>query len=377
MNYTLYIVEGKYNEIEFTVERKYRDFISLRDILANNWPGFFIPPIPPKKTFGSKEEGFLKMRMKFLQQFFNRLFGCPHLLSSPEVKIFLEQKVQKYYRIPKELYFKSYNQIYEDYREYLYFLNDYEINDKIKEYVNNFYFLLIRLKENIENYLHISIEAQNLDMELNKNIEKFYEDFYDFENFFIQDMIKVEKEKKDSLNQDLVECKLTENLYSYNYENSFKTIYLWLIQELIDVNSMIESISSIYKYNDLFMKKFKLLQDENRKLYSMSNPSLLETFFTSLDLGKIQQKCYEINSLSKEVEVIKKLSEFMYKIVYYIEIPIYKSDKIKFYFRFINYIQENEINKSEKTRIIFDLLREHSRKFMLMFKELKEKINKN
>jgi hypothetical protein len=212
-------------------------------------------------------------------------------------------------------------------------------------------------------------------MELNKNIEKFYEDFYDFENFFIQDMMKVEKEKKDNLNQDLVECKLTENLYSYNYENSFKTVYLWLIQELIDVDSMIESISSIYKYNDLFMKKFKLLQDENRKLHSMSNPSLLETFFTSLDLGKIQQKCYEINSLGKEVEVIKKLSEFMYKIVYYIEIPIYKSDKIKFYFRFINYIQENEINKCEKTRIIFDLLREHSHKFMLMFKELKEKIN--
>lgn len=375
MNYTLYIVEGRYNEKSFTVERKYRDFLMLREILANNWPGFFIPPIPPKKTFGSKEEGFLKMRMKFLQQFFNRIFGCPHLLSSPEVKIFLEQKVLKFHRIPKELYFKSYSEIYDNYQEYLYFLKDYEINDKIREYVKDFYFLLIRLKENIENYLYISIEAQNLDMELNRNIQIFYEDFYDFDNFFIQDMMKIEKDKKENFNQDLVECKMTENVYSYNYENSFKIIYLWLIQELVDVNSMIESISSIYKYNDLFIKKFQLLQEENKKLYELNNPSFLKTFFTSTDLGKIQQKCYEINSLGKEVEIIKKLSEFMYKIVYYIEIPIFKSDKIKFYFNFINYFQENEMHKCEKANIIYDLLKEHSHKFLLMIKEMKEKFN--
>jgi hypothetical protein len=373
LNYTMYIAEGKYDDNEFTVERRYSEFLSYRDILVKNWPGFFIPPIPPKKAFGSKEEGFLKMRMKYLQQFFNRVFSCPHLFSSTETKIFLEPKVQKFIKIPKELYYKSYTEIYETYQEYLFFLKDYEINDKIKEYVNDFYFLLIRLKENIENYINISIEAQNLDMELNKNIENFYEDFYDFENFFIQEIVKVDKEKKDSLNQDLVECKLTENLYSYNYDNSFKTIYEWLLLELNDVITMIDSISSIYKYNDLFMKKFDLLQRENNKLYSMNNPNLLKSFFTSADLGKVQQKCFEINKLGKEVEVIKKLSDFMYKIVYYLEIPIFKSDKIKFYFHYINYIHDTERDKCEKAKQIFDLFREHSLKFLQIFKEFKEK----
>lgn len=373
LNYTMYVVEGKYDEREFQVERRYSEFLSYRDILAKNWPGFFIPPIPPKKAFGSKEEGFLKMRLKYLQQFFNRVFSCPHLTASPETKIFFEPKVLKFLKIPKELYYKSYLEIYDAYEEYLPFLRDYEINDKIKEYVNNFYFLLIRLKENTENYINNSIEAQNFDMELNRNIEKFYEDFYDFENFFIQDMIKLEKDKKDSLNQDLVECKLTENLYSYNYENSFKTIYEWLLLELADVNTMIDSISSIYRYNDLFMKKYELLQRENVKLYKLNNPNFLSNFFFSSDLGRVQQKCFEIEKLGREVQVIKKLSEFMYKIVYYIEIPTYKQDKIKFYYNYIQYITQTEQHKCEKAKLICDLLRDHSTKMLLVFKDYKEK----
>ena len=176
-------------------------------------------------------------------------------------------------------------------------------------------------------------------------------------------------------NQNLVECKLTENLYSYNYENSLQTIYEWLMQEISDVNAMIESISSIYKYNDLFINKFNLLQEENKKLYDLYNPSYLTTFFTSIDLGKIQQKCFEITNLGKEVEIIKKLSDFMYKIVYFIEIPIFKSDKIKFYNTFIKYVHDNEMNKSEKANIIFEQLREHSFKFLSIFKDYTEKFN--
>lgn len=375
LSYTLYVIEGKYNNVDFTIERRYSEFLSFRDLLTKNWPGFFIPPIPPKKAFGSKEEGFLKMRMKYLQQFFNRLFSCPHLFSSIETKIFLEQRVVKYRRVPMTIYCKSYSQILENYKEYLYFLKNVEINDKVKEYVSNFYFLLIRLRDNIEKYISVSIESQNVDMELNRNIDKFYEDFYDFDNFFVLDMMKIEKNKKESFNQELVECKLIENLYSYNYENSFKTIYEWLIQELSDVNAMIDSISNIYKYNDLFLKKFNFLQEENAKLYILSNPSCLTTFFTSMDLGKIQQKCFEITSLGKEVEVIKNLSDFMYKIVYYIELPIYKSDKIKFYSTFIKYINDNEMNKCEKANLIYDQLREHSFKFITIFKDFKEKLN--
>ena len=348
--------------------------MSFRDLLIRNWPGFFIPPIPPKKAFGSKEKGFLSMRMKYLQQFFNRLSNCPHFLFS-ETKVFLEPKVTKYLKVPKNIYHKSYSEIYENYKEFLPFLNNYEINDTIKEYVKKFYFHLIRIRDNIDENISFSIDSQNIDMDLNKNIEKFYEDFYDFDNFFILEMMKTDKEKKESFNQNLVECKLTENLYSYNYENSLQTIYEWLMQEISDVNAMIESISSIYKYNDLFINKFNLLQEENKKLYDLYNPSYLTTFFTSIDLGKIQQKCFEITNLGKEVEIIKKLSDFMYKIVYFIEIPIFKSDKIKFYNTFIKYVHDNEMNKSEKANIIFEQLREHSFKFLSIFKDYTEKFN--
>ena len=56
--------------MNWTVHRRYSDFIWLRNILCKIFIGQVVPPIPNKKTGGRRfEEDFIEKRMKFLNKF--------------------------------------------------------------------------------------------------------------------------------------------------------------------------------------------------------------------------------------------------------------------------------------------------------------------
>ena len=59
---------------KWTVERRYSDFDALRKLLQKYYPSFYVPPLPLKKI-GNKRftESFINKRMKFLNQFINKL----------------------------------------------------------------------------------------------------------------------------------------------------------------------------------------------------------------------------------------------------------------------------------------------------------------
>jgi sorting nexin-1/2 len=41
----------------------------MREHLVRNWPGCYVPPIPPKKMTGNKDERFVEDRLVFLDRF--------------------------------------------------------------------------------------------------------------------------------------------------------------------------------------------------------------------------------------------------------------------------------------------------------------------
>jgi hypothetical protein len=41
-----YRIHGNDDKSEFEVRRRYSDFIILKNILLNRWPGFYIPALP-------------------------------------------------------------------------------------------------------------------------------------------------------------------------------------------------------------------------------------------------------------------------------------------------------------------------------------------
>lgn len=47
-----------------------------------NWPGLYVPPIPPKKMTGNKEESFVEDRLVFLDRFMKQMAKCSVLLNS-------------------------------------------------------------------------------------------------------------------------------------------------------------------------------------------------------------------------------------------------------------------------------------------------------
>ena len=93
-NYVNYELEGKIKKKYFTLYRRYSEFAAYRKLLRSNWPGVFIPVLPPKKTYGNLDDTFILIRRKFLQYFCNKICHSPHLASSFETKIFWSPKMK-------------------------------------------------------------------------------------------------------------------------------------------------------------------------------------------------------------------------------------------------------------------------------------------
>ena len=69
-SYTVYdVITLPFN---WTVQRRYSDFDTLRKLLIKFYPGFNVPPLPNKKMGNKRfDKDFIKKRMKFLELFIN------------------------------------------------------------------------------------------------------------------------------------------------------------------------------------------------------------------------------------------------------------------------------------------------------------------
>lgn len=88
-NYTVYEVSGSDRNGSFSVKRRYNEFNELRRKLVENWPGYFIPPIPEKKTTGNTDPEFVRQRQHMLNHFMVRCGRMHHIFYSDEVQMFL------------------------------------------------------------------------------------------------------------------------------------------------------------------------------------------------------------------------------------------------------------------------------------------------
>ncbi len=85
--YAVYVIATQPKE--FQVERRYSDFSALRQEFFKHYPGYIIPPIPPKKVGKKLEPTFLQKRKIMLQQFLDDVLKHPMLRTSEIFMIFL------------------------------------------------------------------------------------------------------------------------------------------------------------------------------------------------------------------------------------------------------------------------------------------------
>ena len=362
-NYVNYEIEGKIHKKNFELYRRYSEFAVYRKLLRKNWPGIFIPFLPPKKTYGNLDDTFIIMRRKFLQYFCNKICSAPHLASSFETKIFLEPKNENFLELPIEIYQRSIEDIHNTYMEYFVFLNEKQLTQKEKINVQNFFIILTKTKKTFDDTLILATEAKNTQMKAQRNLVNFYEYNYNVEDSFYS-MFNYDQAKKEKLCENTIEINTSENIFQIKHENFFTTCFDFLTSVSDSIQAMIECISSLYELNDSFLLKFKELKDKNEKLRAFVNRSFITKFFFPTNLDQIQQLINDIEQLKIELNIYKKLVDLVYKVIYFIEIPTFKKDQYDYYINFLNKINAEESHVQRKNKIIFNLFRTKCDKIM-------------
>ena len=370
-NYVNYELEGKIKKKYFTLYRRYSEFAVYRKLLRSNWPGVFIPFLPPKKTYGNLDDTFILIRRKFLQYFCNKICNSPHLASSFETKIFLEPKNENFLELPIEIYQKGIEDINNIYTEFFGFLNQKQMSEQEKINVQNFFIILSKSKKHIDSALILATEAKNTQMKAQRNLVNFYEYTYNLEDS-LYNMFKYDQEKKEKLCENTIEINNTENISHIKHENFFTTCFDFLTSVADSIQGMIECISSLYELNEKFMAKFKELKEKNEKLKAFVNRNFIAKFFFPTNLNQVQQLINDIEQLKIELNTYKALVNLVYKIIYFIEIPTFKRDQYNYYINFLNKINDEESHVQRKNKIIYNLFRSKCDKIMrIIYEEAK------
>ena len=362
-NYVNYELEGKIKKKDFELYRRYSEFAVYRKLLRKNWPGIFIPFLPPKKTYGNLDDTFIIMRRKFLQYFCNKICSSPHLASSFETKIFLEPKNDNFLDLPIEIYERSIEDINNTYIEFFGFLSEKQLTEKEKITVQNFFLILTKTKKTLDDTLILATEAKNTQMKAQTNLVNFYEYNYNVEDS-LYNMFGYDQEKKEKLCEDTIKINTTENIFQIKHENFFTTCFDFLTSVSDSVQAMIECISSLYELNENFLTKFKEIKEKNEQLRAFINRSFITKFFFPTNLEQVQQLINDIEQLKNDLNIYKKLVDLVYKIIYFIEIPTFKKDQYDYYINFLNKINEEESHVQRKNKIIFNLFKSKCDKIM-------------
>ncbi|KAK2738751.1 Vacuolar protein sorting-associated protein 5 [Myotisia sp. PD_48] len=77
---------------EFSVTRRYRDFLWLYTSLHSNNPGLVVPPPPEKQAVGRFDTNFVESRRAALERMLNKTAAHPTLQHDADLKIFLESE---------------------------------------------------------------------------------------------------------------------------------------------------------------------------------------------------------------------------------------------------------------------------------------------
>ncbi|KAI9886705.1 MAG: Transcription initiation factor TFIID subunit 5 [Watsoniomyces obsoletus] len=81
-----------YKEPEFSVSRRYRDFLWLYNQLHSNNPGVVVPPPPEKQAVGRFDANFVESRRAALERMLNKSAAHPILQHDGDLKLFLESE---------------------------------------------------------------------------------------------------------------------------------------------------------------------------------------------------------------------------------------------------------------------------------------------
>ncbi|KAF9941652.1 Vacuolar protein sorting-associated protein 5 [Mortierella alpina] len=79
-----------FKSTDFTVQRRYRDFLWLYNQLTAHNPGVIVPPVSEKHALGRFQDEFVESRRIALERCLRKMTAHPMLYGDPDLKLFLE-----------------------------------------------------------------------------------------------------------------------------------------------------------------------------------------------------------------------------------------------------------------------------------------------
>lgn len=102
--HTVYIIECDPSPPGvITVARRYNDFKWLRGVLCTEFPGLFVPPLPPANVIGRFEDSFIEERRQDLERFLNRVEEVKPFAESMSFGMFLSRPETTFFEGRKEV----------------------------------------------------------------------------------------------------------------------------------------------------------------------------------------------------------------------------------------------------------------------------------
>ncbi|CAD8097389.1 unnamed protein product [Paramecium sonneborni] len=343
---TYYTIRGSDKYGDFEIHRRFKDFVALRNLLIQQWPGCYIPSLPGKKLFNGNDERTIQDRRKFLNAFCQKLSQLPHLFQSEEVsQIFLRSKDDKIYKKLESIKSSSTQDLLQKYQTTFPDIVDIAIDASALKEIDNFADQVRNYSIKLKNIKKIIKDSVQSGKSYNTCLEEIIKiRLINFENSFVSQFI----------NQDpslLIFNRIKQELVDTYQENSvFNSNNIEILLDLIRLESKDCKIA-LKSINDRFLLENKVKNLENKIID-------LEKDLEKLNQGKvsfinmIKQKSPEdskkkieldISENVKEINLLSDLISFINKILALKERNRYENEKNQQFKEIIEALQSMEL----------------------------------
>ena len=317
----------------YIVERRYSDFIWLRDMLSNLYNNILIPKMrfKGKVTKDKHDNNFIKKRMNYLERFINYIIKDDIIKSSQILYDFLTIKKYEDFIYKKKQYekIKIFNFIDIKNRKNINGILDIKINKEKEIYLENIKDNTIyngNLFKKLNNNFKSLNDEFNLVIKRIENISNIFKQIYDISNKYLD--LNIIKESYSQM--ELMFKNLGDN---FNILNNFikteiKQHFKFIGNNFISLNEMIQNVEIsknnyikiakhlINKKNELY-KKGDISKYELKEKINFNNKNqILNKMLPQETKNSIKNKMiygFYLNEIIKEYEKMRKINSYFFK----------------------------------------------------------------
>lgn len=354
-NYTVYDVSGSDKNGSFNVKRRYNEFNKLRAKLLENWPWYFIPPIPEKKSTGNTDPAFIKQRQHMLNHFMERCARMPHIFYSDEIQAFLRftgTDLEKHLSSIKVL---TPTQMYERNKS-LFPEYDKELTDKVENSVKRYF-------QTLEKTIKFFQSFRSAAKQMHEMRPRFKQLKTQFIRYAINDY-------KNKLKGEEVKKSVDDQYKDYKKEETEDDLLEFLknLKDLeLDLTNFFlikEALKKIRTTIDAVKKKQEEANKNLSRVRTLEGDVINEGMFKKVNkVERINQLEKEIQDCQNDVESLEKNRCFAFHLLNNHEFPILVNDKRTTFAKGILGFSHKRTSTIDKELNLLKMMHDHYKKY--------------